>query len=66
MTIGYLLNGSDNDSFMLEDDNIPESSLCLKCKYLSDAIYHNPFFKLKRKTLIIPSLMTLEILSHLI
>jgi len=48
MILGYILTGSDNDSFMLDDADI-STQRCPTCKYLSDFSYHNPFFKLKRK-----------------
>lgn len=49
MIIGYVLNGSDNDSFMIGDEKHIEVPCCLKCGYLLDFNYHNPFYRIKRK-----------------
>ncbi|MBL0745583.1 hypothetical protein [Chryseolinea lacunae] len=46
--IGYVITPLDNDSVMLDDRAVPER--CPLCHYIVDFDYHNPFFKLKRKT----------------
>jgi hypothetical protein len=49
--IGFTLYGQDNDSYMLEDENRPDAPTCPKCGFIKDFnSYHNPFFKVKKKT----------------
>lgn len=35
---------------MLDDEKHPNASTCKECGYILDFEYHNPFFKIKRKT----------------
>lgn len=49
MTIGYMLIGSDNDTFMYEGVQHDNPTLCSRCGYIRQFDYHNPFYKQKRK-----------------
>jgi hypothetical protein len=46
--IGYSLYGQYNDTFMIDENSSLE--VCPKCGYLKNFSYHNPFYKVKRKT----------------
>jgi hypothetical protein len=48
VVIAFCLYGQDNDSYMLED--LSSTDLCPKCGYLNQFDYHNPFFKIKKKS----------------
>jgi hypothetical protein len=48
MIIAYCLDGQDNDTFMIDENSSLE--VCPKCGYLKNFNYHNPFYKVKRKT----------------
>ncbi|HRF34088.1 MAG TPA: hypothetical protein PLM56_11365 [Cyclobacteriaceae bacterium] len=50
MIVGYILIGSDNDTFMYEGVQHDNPPLCTKCGYLKKFDYHNPFYKQKKKT----------------
>jgi hypothetical protein len=49
MTLGYILIGQDNDSFMFDNEVNPDADKCSSCGYIIDFDYYNPFFKVKRR-----------------
>lgn len=49
MIIGYFIRGDDNDSFMLPGEQ-EDPPLCPACGFIVNSEFHNPFFRLKKKT----------------
>jgi hypothetical protein len=49
MIVGYLVHGQDNDSYMLNEKNAGDIT-CPTCGFLLNFGFHNPFFRLRRKT----------------
>ena len=50
MILGYVVTGPDNDSYMLDGINLPETKTCHGCGLLLNFEYHNPDLKLRRST----------------
>lgn len=48
MIIGYCLYGQDNDTYMIDEGS--SLTVCPKCGFLKDFDYHNPLYKIKKKT----------------
>lgn len=50
MILGYVVTGPDNDSYMLDGIDLPETITCHACGLLLNFEYHNPDLKLRRPT----------------